>query len=116
MGVENSFSHHERGVVLFVDSAEDEAAAMDVDQDRELGSGVELEESVRDVELEDQTVEFVRWWDFCVTGEGAAGCVAGWEGLRAGEAGGVSKEPMERNCIYCIIMLGVDVVGLRRLV
>lgn len=37
LGVEEGLFNEERSVVCFIDFAEDEAAAVDVDQDREAG-------------------------------------------------------------------------------
>ena len=52
MLVEERLLDHERCVVLLVDLAEDETAAVDVDEDWELeGEGCGLEMCERDVEL-----------------------------------------------------------------
>ena len=49
--VKDGLLDHERGAVLFVDFAEDEAAAVDVDQDWEFGGGKTLQDGQGDVEL-----------------------------------------------------------------
>ncbi len=75
--------------MLGVDFAEDEAAAVDVDEDGEFGSGARRLEGVQwDVELEDQTLELVVWWRGWVAWERAAVGVAQGEDLRARVAGG----------------------------
>ena len=49
--VKDGLLDHERGAMLFVYFAEDEAAAVDVDQDRKFGGGRTLQDGQGDVEL-----------------------------------------------------------------
>lgn len=81
--------HHERSVVLLVDAAQDEAAAVDVDKNGEFGHGRGrgLEGVEGHIDLEDQTFEFVGDGSRVVARRGTACCGGGREGLRTCVAG-----------------------------
>jgi hypothetical protein len=81
--VEERLLHHESGIVLIVDFAENEATTVYVNESRELeGKGCGLEMCERYVELQDQAFEFVGWWR-----EGLAGQVAATNSIVAEDLG-----------------------------